>query len=234
MTQSVILHGERGRLSEAPRLFFLANQALAVALSGWFLLGSGFAALDRWFHLGWRAGNRLRRMILFACSIAYLLRLTFSLFYTLRRRIGWQEAWGNSLVMYVLHFVLDVLGGRVTAAPTPADALAAALFVSGSAITTGSEAARHRWKQEPGHQGQLYTGGLSRWVQHPNYLGEVISWGGYAWLAHYGAAALVPLSMLGGFIFYNVPLLNAYLARRYGASFEEYAARTRKLIPFIY
>ena len=37
MTQNVILHGQRGRLTEAPRLFFMANQVLAVALSGWFL-----------------------------------------------------------------------------------------------------------------------------------------------------------------------------------------------------
>ena len=117
MTRSVILHGERGRLLEAPRLFFMANQVAAVALSGWFLLGSGYATLDRRFHLGWRAGNRIRRAFLFACSIVYMLRLTFNLFHTLRRRIGWQEAWGNSLVMYVLHFVLDVLGGRVAAAP---------------------------------------------------------------------------------------------------------------------
>jgi protein-S-isoprenylcysteine O-methyltransferase Ste14 len=234
MTQSVILHGERGNLSEGPRIFFMVNQVLAVALSGWFLLGSGYATIDRWFHLGWQAGNRLRRIFLFVCSIVYMLRLTFNLFYTLRRRIGWSEAWGNSLVMYVLHFVLDVLGGRATAAPGPADAAAGALFVAGSAITTGSEAARHQWKQQPRHQGRLYTEGLNRWTQHPNYLGEVISWGGYAWLAHYAAAALVPLSMLAGFIFYNIPLLNAYLARHYGEAFAAYAARTKKLIPFIY
>lgn len=234
MTQSVVLHGERGSLREAPRLFFLANQALAVALSGWFLLGGGYAVFGRWFHLHWQAGNRLRRVLLFACSVVYMLRLTFNLFYALQRRIGWQEALGNSLIMYVLHFLLDVLGGRSPAALGPADAAAAALFVSGSAITTGSEAARHRWKQSPENQGKLYTGGLFHWVQHPNYTGEVISWGGYAWLAHHATAALVPLSMLAGFVFYNVPLLNAYLTRHYGASFEEYAARTRKLIPFIY
>ena len=95
MTQNVILHGERGHLSEAPRLFFMVNQVLAVALSGWFLLGSGYAALDRWFHLGWRAGNGVRRLFLFACSVIYMLRLTFNLFHTLRRRIGWQEAWAT-------------------------------------------------------------------------------------------------------------------------------------------
>ncbi len=234
MTQSVILHGQRGSRTEAPRLFFMGNQVLAVVLSGWFLLGSGYTTLDRRFRLGWRAGNRLRRVWLFSCALIYMLRLSFNLFHTLRRRIGWQEAWGNSLVMYVLHFVLDVLGGRSAEAPGAADALAAALFVTGSAITTGSEAARNHWKQVPGHQGKLYTGGLFGWVQHPNYLGEVISWGGYAWLAHYTGAALVPVSMLAGFIFYNIPLLNAYLTRHYGASFEEYAARTKKLIPFVY
>jgi protein-S-isoprenylcysteine O-methyltransferase Ste14 len=234
MMQSVILHGQRGRLSEAPRLFFLANQVLAVALSGWFLLGNGYAALYRWFHLGWQAGNRLRRVLLFACSVIYLLRLTLNLFYLLRRRMGWQEAWANSLVMYILHFVLDVLGGRVAAAPGPLDALAGVLFVAGSAITTGSEFGRQQWKQQPSHKGKLYTGGLFRWAQHINYFGEVISWGGYASLAHYAAAALVPASMLGGFIFYNIPLLDAYLARRYGTAFQEFAARTKKLIPFIY
>jgi protein-S-isoprenylcysteine O-methyltransferase Ste14 len=234
MPQSVILHGERGRLAEAPRLFFMANQVMAVALSGWFLLGGGYATLDRWFHLDWRAGNRLRRLLLFACSITYMLRLTFNLFYTLRRRIGWQEALGNSGIMYILHFVLDVLGGRQDARLGPADVAAGALFVAGSALTTGSETMRHAWKRDPANQGRLYTEGPNRWVQHPNYLGEVISWGGYAWLAHYRAAALVPLSMLAGFIFYNIPLLNGYLARHYGAAFEEYAARTRKLIPFIY
>jgi hypothetical protein len=207
MTKSVILHGEHGRLSEAPRLFFMTNQVLAVVLSTWFLLGTGYATLDRWFHLGWRAGNPARRLFLLACSVTYMLRLTFNLFYTLRRRIGWQEAWGNSLIMYVLHFVLDVLGGRSDAAPEPADALAGVLFASGSAITTGSEAARYRWKQQTWHRGKLYTSGLFRWVQHPNYFGEVLSWGGYAWLAHYAAAALVPLSMLGGFIFYNIPFI---------------------------
>jgi hypothetical protein len=44
MTQGVVLHGQRGRRFEGPRLLFLANQALAVALAGWFLLGNGYAA----------------------------------------------------------------------------------------------------------------------------------------------------------------------------------------------
>lgn len=234
MTQAVILHGQRGRLTEAPRLFFMVNQVLAVALSGWFLLGNGYATISRVFHVGWRGGNRARRTVLFACSIVYMLRLSFNLFRTLRRRIGWEEAWGNSLLMYFLHFVLGVLGGRQEAPLGPADAVAGALFVAGSAITSGSEAARDAWKQDPANHGHLYTEGLNRWVQHPNYLGEVISWGGFAWLTHYLAAALVPLSMLAGFVFYNIPLLNRYLARHYGASFDEYAARTKKLIPFIY
>ena len=228
------MHGRRGRRLEAPRLVFLANQMLSVALVGWFLLGDGYATLDRWLGLRWTPGDTGRRMLLFAFAVGYLLRLAFTLFYLLRRRMGWQEAWGNSLIMYVIHFLLDVLGGRVTAPLGPFDAVAVLLFLAGSAITTGSELQRHLWKQQPEHQGQLYTGGLFRWARHINYFGELVSWSGYALLAHHPAAAAVPAAMLGGFVFYNVPLLDGYLARRYGPAFDAYAARTKKLIPFLY
>jgi protein-S-isoprenylcysteine O-methyltransferase Ste14 len=234
MNQAVILHGRQGRLFEAPRLFFLANQALAVALAGWLLSGNGYAALDRLSGLDWVAGNAGRRMLLFAFAVFYLLRLTFTLFYLLRRRMGWQEAWGNSLIMYAIHFLLDGLGGRVSTPLGPLDALALLLFLAGSTITTGSELGRHLWKRRPERQGQLYTGGLFRWARRINYFGELVSWSGYALLAHYPAAALVPAAMFSGFVFYNIPVLDAYLARHYGQAFHDFAARTKKLIPFIY
>ena len=40
--------------------------------------------------------------------------------------------------------------------------------------------------------------------------------------------------MLAGFVFVNIPILDAHLHDHYGAAFEEYARRTRKLIPFVY
>jgi protein-S-isoprenylcysteine O-methyltransferase Ste14 len=46
--------------------------------------------------------------------------------------------------------------------------------------------------------------------------------------------AVIPLLMLLGFVFVNVPVLDAHLHDHYGAEFDEYARRTRKLIPFLY
>lgn len=37
-----------------------------------------------------------------------------------------------------------------------------------------------------------------------------------------------------GFVFVNVPVLGGHLQTRYGMDFDEHAARTRKLIPFVY
>jgi protein-S-isoprenylcysteine O-methyltransferase Ste14 len=40
--------------------------------------------------------------------------------------------------------------------------------------------------------------------------------------------------MLLGFVFANIPMLDAHLADRYGAEFAAYARRTRKLFPYFY
>jgi protein-S-isoprenylcysteine O-methyltransferase Ste14 len=234
MKQGIVLHGARGRRFEASKVVFLGNQMLSVGLVGWLLLGGGYAVLDHALGWHWTPGAAGRRILLFVFAVCYLPRLAFTLFYLLRRRMSWQEAWGNSLIMYVVHFLLDVLGGRVATPLGPLDVVAVVLFLTGSSLTTGSELQRHLWKRRPEHQGQLYTGGLFRWARHINYFGELVSWSGYALLAHYPAAAIVPVSMLAGFVFYNVPMLDGYLSRRYGPAFQAYAARTKKLIPFVY
>ena len=44
----------------------------------------------------------------------------------------------------------------------------------------------------------------------------------------------IPFLMLAGFVFVNVPALAEHLHEKYGSAFDEYATRTRKLIPFVY
>jgi protein-S-isoprenylcysteine O-methyltransferase Ste14 len=44
----------------------------------------------------------------------------------------------------------------------------------------------------------------------------------------------IPLLMLAGFVLVNVPALDEHLDEKYGSAFDEYATRTRKLIPFVY
>ncbi|MGC1783473.1 MAG: hypothetical protein WA708_13195 [Acidobacteriaceae bacterium] len=45
---------------------------------------------------------------------------------------------------------------------------------------------------------------------------------------------VIPSIMLAGVVFANIPVLYSHLHDHYGAAFDEYAARTSKLIPFVY
>ena len=108
------------------------------------------------------------------------------------------------------------------------------LFVLGSWMNSFAEHQRHAWKQRPENRGRLYTGGLFRFTRHPNYFGDLLSFSGLCLFTGRWITALVPALMLAGFVFVNVPVLDAHLAGHYGRQFEEYAKRTRKLIPFIY
>jgi steroid 5-alpha reductase family enzyme len=90
------------------------------------------------------------------------------------------------------------------------------------------------WKQQPENRGHLYTAGLFRLCRHPNYLGDLISFSGLALIAGRWVAGVIPAIMLLGFVFVNIPMLDAHLADRYGANFVAYARRTRKLLPYLY
>jgi steroid 5-alpha reductase family enzyme len=97
-----------------------------------------------------------------------------------------------------------------------------------------AELERERWKRRPQNRGRLYTLGLYRFSRHPNYFGDVLSFTGLALLTGRWETLFIPLLMLAGFVFVNIPMLDAHLHEHYGAAFGEYAARTRKLIPFVY
>ena len=45
---------------------------------------------------------------------------------------------------------------------------------------------------------------------------------------------VIPLIMALNFVFFIIPRLDKYLVNKYGEEFEEYAGRTKKLIPGIY
>ena len=97
-----------------------------------------------------------------------------------------------------------------------------------------AEYARHVWKQWPQNHGQLYTQGLFRFSRHPNYLGDLISFTGLCLISRAWVTALVPVLMLAGFVFVNIPVLDSHLHDHYGSAFDAYASRTPKLIPYVY
>ncbi len=80
----------------------------------------------------------------------------------------------------------------------------------------------------------LYTEGFFWYSRHPNYLGDVISYSGLCLIAGSWVTVVLPLITCAGFVFVNIPALDAHLHTQCQDSFEEYAGRTKKLIPFIY
>ncbi|MGH9454843.1 MAG: methyltransferase family protein, partial [Terriglobia bacterium] len=108
------------------------------------------------------------------------------------------------------------------------------LFVVGSWMNSRAEYARHVWKQRSENTGKLYTQWLFRYSRHPNYLGDLISFSGLCLISGEWLTAVIPVLMLAGFVFVNIPALDSHLRDHYGPAFDEYARRTRKLIPFVY
>ena len=104
----------------------------------------------------------------------------------------------------------------------------------GSWINSYAEYQRYMWKLRPENHGHLCTQGLFRYAQHPNYFGDLVLFSGLSLVSGARVTAFIPLLMLGGFVFANVPALDSHLRAKYGAEFDAYARRMRKLIPFVY
>ena len=69
---------------------------------------------------------------------------------------------------------------------------------------------------------------------HVNYFGDTVLFTGFALLTTSPWALLVPAVMTVGFVFLHIPMLDRYLATRYGEAFEAWARRTKKFVPFVY
>ena len=198
------------------------------------LLGGGRAVLSEW--TGWTVPSAIpaRAGLIFAFSVVTMVRMTFTLFYLMRRRMGWAEVFTvpTAFLLYYVGFAVLVLPER---APLGLwDAVAVGLFVLGACLNTGSELARDRFKKDPANKGRLYTQGLFALSRHINFFGDVLWVTAYAIVAHTAWAALIPVYTFCFFAFFNAPALDRHLARRYGAQYEAYAARSKMLIPFVW
>jgi steroid 5-alpha reductase family enzyme len=164
----------------------------------------------------------------------YYVRILFTEFVFLKRGVSWSEVFTIAPWLLIIVLLLGIAGGTNGTPLATAAAVGALLFVLGSWMNSYAEYARHVWKRRPENKGRLYTEGLFRYSRHPNYLGDLISFSGLGLISGAWVTAIVPAFMLAGFAFVNIPMLDAHLRDRYGAAFNEYARRTRKLIPFVY
>jgi len=227
------MHGEYDR-SIAPRLFLTLVHAAAVAATGWLLLGGGLEALQAYGDTHWNLAPPARRWLLFAAAFIYFLRVCVTCFHLLKRRMGWSEAMVISSWIMVINLLFALLGGFNSRSLGPATVLGAALYLAGSYLNTASEWQRKIWKERSENTGRLFTGDLFRYAMHINYFGDELLFTGYALITGRAWALLVPLLMLTGFLFFNIPELDRHLRSHYGAEFEAYARRTRSFVPFLY
>jgi steroid 5-alpha reductase family enzyme len=224
---------DRHEFSAAPKCLFLA--AMLVALSAAFLMIVPFAgSVPAWLEPYRLEGDAFRRgLVLFALGF-YVLRLMFTTLVFLKRKLIWGEAVAITALMTVVLVAYARAGG---ANPQPVglvEILGLILYIAGSYLNTASEAQRQRAKSAPDGAGRLFTGGLFALARHINYFGDVVLFAGLALLTGRLSLLVIPVAMAINFLAFIIPRKEAYMAKKYGADFTDYAARTRKLIPFVY
>jgi protein-S-isoprenylcysteine O-methyltransferase Ste14 len=223
------------RDASVPQRFVLAGiAAIWVALAWWLLAGDGLTVLSGWLVRDWEPGDPVRRLCLAVGFSIYYVRILFTEFLFLKRGVSWSEVFTIASWLLIIVLLLGIEGGTNGAALGAAGVAGAILFIAGSWMNSYAEYARHVWKQRPENHGRLYTGGLFRYSRHPNYLGDLLLFSGLCLISGAWVTVVIPLLMLGGFVFVNIPVLDSHLHDHYGATFADYARRTRKLIPLVY
>jgi len=225
---------ESSERSRAQRLTLAVIAGIWLALAWWLLLGAGIGTVARWFGWSWQAGDAVRRACLGVVLSIYYVRILFTEFVFLKRGVSWSEVFTIAPWLLCIDVLLSVVGRTNHRALGVTAIVGLALFAAGSWMNSYAEYGRHIWKQRPENQGRLYTQGLFSITRHPNYLGDLISFSGICLISGAWVTAVIPLIMLGGFVFVNIPMLDSHLHDNYGAAFEGYAKRTHKLIPLVY
>jgi protein-S-isoprenylcysteine O-methyltransferase Ste14 len=231
--RSVELYGKMSK--SIPQKFIIhILEILLLWLSFWILFQQGGDVVQTTLGIHNASDQGGRRIIIFVFNVIIFLRLAFMMFYLLKRKIPWEESVSVSFA-----FALYYIGFSLFVLPTHRpldwlDFLAILIFVLGCLLNTGGELLRDRWKRKPENNGKIYTEGFFTYSMHINYFGDLLWVTGCAMMTRNWFSASIPLFLFGFFAFYNVPKLDKYLHGKYGKSYERYAERTKKLIPFIY
>lgn len=221
--------------SRLQKVVFWGLHFLVILFCSWLVLGGGeYPAADRVVQLA----DPTRAQILLACAAVYFARHGLTLFYLLARRVDWGEVFGLVAFFALFEIGLILVGGGVfreePIALSALDLFAVLLYLCGSYLNTASEVQRKLWKQNPSHKGHCYTGGLFRYSMHINYFGDVVLFTGWCLLTATWWTLGLPLMMLVLFMYVHIPPLDNYLAERYGNEFENYRAKTKRLVPFVW
>lgn len=215
------------------KLLILTIEILLLVLAYWILFSGGGAVVFEKIGIAVTEGNYQSRIITFVFSLIVFFRITFMMFYLLKRKIPWEESFSipMAFALYFIGFAFFVYNRTV--AIDWIDYLGIIIFIIGSYLNTASELQRHFWKKRSENKGKLYTSGLFKHSMHINFFGDVLWVIGYAIVTRNPYSIIIPILLLCLFVFFNIPVLDKYLAGRY-KEFGSYSAKTKKLIPYIY
>lgn len=226
------MHGER-ETTAVPRTVFAAISMCAALASVWLLSFGGHRIIpESW--MGQSNPVAARAWLLSGAALIVALRFVVLAAFILKRKMAWAEVGQVSAYMLVIFVVQVFFGLRANAALDLWDLVATLFFIAGSVMNTGSELQRLAFKRNPSNKGKLFTGGFFRLVRHPNYLGDLLWMSGWALMTRSMWAFVPVVVTLVMFIMMHMPLLTRHMEDRYGDDWQTYAARTKRLIPFVY
>jgi protein-S-isoprenylcysteine O-methyltransferase Ste14 len=227
------LYGEKGRSIPQKIVIHLIEIAL-LWVSYWILFGHGGEWCESHLHIHNAADATDRRIIIFIFSLVTFLRISYSMSFLLKRKMQWEESVSVAFAfaLYFIGFSMLVLPKTVPVAGL--DYFAIFLFVLGCLLNTGGEILRDQWKKKPENRGKIYTGGFFKYSRHINYFGDLLWITAYAIITRNPWSIVIPALLFCFFAFYNAPKLDKYLKEKYGKAYDDYARKTRMLIPYIY
>lgn len=227
------LYGQKSK-SIPQKITIHVIEILILWLSYWILFQSGGPWVENHLHIKNEVGNSDRRIIIFTFNIIIFLRLAFMMIVLLKRKIPWEESLSVpfAFALYFIGYPLFVL--PISVPINGLDYFAIGLFIAGCVLNTGGEILRNEWKIKLANKGKIYTGGFFKYSRHINYFGDILWVTAYALITKNWYSITIPVFLFCFFAFYNAPKLDKYLKDKYGKSYDDYAKKTKMLIPFIY
>lgn len=209
-------------------------EILILWLSFWILFQDGGTWIENALHIRNSTEFTDRRIIIFTFSIITFFRFAFMMMVLLKRAIPWEESFSVPFG-FVLYFVGFALFALPTSKPIDfIDIFGIILFLVGTVLNTGGEILRNQWKKNPDNKGKIYTEGFFKYSRHINYFGDVLWVTAYAIITRNWFAVSIPIFLFSMFAFYNAPKLDKYLKDKYKKGYDDYANKTKMLIPYIY
>jgi steroid 5-alpha reductase family enzyme len=228
------MHGQ-SETTSAPRNICTFIHILFVGIAAWIFFGGGLEYINSWISdVHTSPGHLARQIILFAFSVLLLLRMSFELYYLLKRKFDWSELGGVLFALFLYQVLYALLGGNNEKTIDGIDVFAVTLFLLGSLINTISEVQRKRFKDKPENRGILYTQGLFQYARHINYFGDVLWVTGWAIVTRNVFSAIIPVCITALFVFFFIPSLSNHLKSKYGQQYEVWKGSTKSLVPFIF